>query len=112
MREILGADYPGFAQALQTESPTGIRLNPNKFIPISTAEKIPWTEYGFYLRESPSFTSYPLFHAGAYYVQEASSMFLEQAARQSLNLSRPIIALDLCAAPGGKSTHLASLLSE
>ncbi|HRF24115.1 MAG TPA: Fmu (Sun) domain protein, partial [Chitinophagaceae bacterium] len=58
-----------------------------------------------------SFTFDPLFHAGCYYVQEPSSMFLEQVLKQSVDLSKPIRALDLCAAPGGKSTHLQSLLS-
>jgi NOL1/NOP2/fmu family ribosome biogenesis protein len=57
------------------------------------------------------FTLDPLFHAGAYYVQEASSMFLELALRQSADLTAPLTVLDLCAAPGGKSTHLLSLLS-
>jgi len=73
---------------------------------------IPWTEYGYYLRERPSFTFDPLFHAGCYYVQEASSMFLEQALKQTVDLSQPLKVLDLCAAPGGKSTHIQSLISK
>jgi 16S rRNA C967 or C1407 C5-methylase (RsmB/RsmF family)/NOL1/NOP2/fmu family ribosome biogenesis protein len=72
---------------------------------------VPWSSYGYYLQERPSFTFDPFFHAGAYYVQEASSMFLEQALRQTTDLSRPLRVLDLCAAPGGKSTLLQSLLS-
>jgi 16S rRNA C967 or C1407 C5-methylase (RsmB/RsmF family)/NOL1/NOP2/fmu family ribosome biogenesis protein len=72
---------------------------------------VPWSSSGYYLPERPSFTFDPLFHAGAYYVQEASSMFLEQALRQTTDLSRPLRVLDLCAAPGGKSTLLQSLLS-
>jgi len=72
---------------------------------------VPWSRYGFYLKERPSFTFDPLFHAGCYYVQEASSMFLEQAFRQLVDLSKPLKVLDLCAAPGGKSTHIQSLLS-
>jgi NOL1/NOP2/fmu family ribosome biogenesis protein len=75
-------------------------------------EKVPWSSWGYYLSERPSFTFDPLFHAGAYYVQEASSMFLEQALRQTVDLSRPLRVLDLCAAPGGKSTLLQSLLTE
>ena len=75
-------------------------------------EKIPWTEYGYYLKTRPSFTFDPLFHAGCYYVQEASSMFLEQALKQTVDLSQPLNVLDLCAAPGGKSTHLLSLISK
>lgn len=95
------------------EAVTSIRLNPaksfNPFPEISTP--IPWTMQGFYLSQRPSFTFDPLFHAGCYYVQEPSSMFLEQVLKQSVDLSKPIRALDLCAAPGGKSTHLQSLLS-
>ncbi|MEM7659064.1 MAG: rRNA methyltransferase, partial [Bacteroidota bacterium] len=64
-----------------------------------------------YLAERPSFTLDPWLHAGGYYVQEASSMFLEQALRQWAPLEEPLKVLDLCAAPGGKSTHLLSLLS-
>ncbi|MGZ3951315.1 MAG: methyltransferase RsmF C-terminal domain-like protein [Flavisolibacter sp.] len=75
------------------------------------ASPVPWTEYGFYLKQRPSFTFDPLFHAGCYYVQEASSMFLEQAFRQLVDLSKPVKVLDLCAAPGGKSTHILSLVS-
>ncbi len=73
-------------------------------------EHVPWCSTGYYLPERPSFTMDPLFHAGGYYVQEASSMFLEQAVRKCV--SGPVSALDLCAAPGGKSTHLISLLPE
>ena len=74
-------------------------------------ERVPWSSWGYYLGERPSFTFDPLFHAGTYYVQEASSMFLEQALRQTADLARPLRVLDLCAAPGGKSTLLQSLLS-
>lgn len=74
-------------------------------------EKVPWSQFGFYLKERPSFTFDPLFHAGLYYVQEASSMFLEQAFKQLVDLSKSIKVLDLCAAPGGKSTHIQSLIS-
>jgi len=73
--------------------------------------KVGWSTFGYYLSERPSFTLDPLLHAGAYYVQEASSMFLEQALKQSTDLSKPLRVLDLCAAPGGKSTLLQSLIS-
>ncbi|MCE7926139.1 MAG: RNA methyltransferase [Haliscomenobacteraceae bacterium CHB4] len=71
---------------------------------------VPWHPLGFYLPERPVFTLDPAFHAGAYYVQEASSMFLYEALRQSVDFSRPLNALDLCAAPGGKSTLVADML--
>ncbi len=73
---------------------------------------IPWCSTGYYLPNRPAFTLDPLFHAGAYYVQEASSMFIEQVLQQTLDLSQPMKVLDLCAAPGGKSTHLQSLISK
>ncbi len=108
---LLGEEWPLFLKTLESDSPTSIRLNPFKSTKSRFQEKVPWTEHGYYLPERPSFTFDPLFHAGTYYVQEASSMFLEQAVKQSIDLSEPIIALDLCAAPGGKSTHIASLIS-
>ena len=77
--------------------------------PIS--QSIPWSSHGYYLNERPSFTLDPLFHAGCYYVQEASSMFLEQALKQTVDLSQPVKVLDLCAAPGGKSTLIQSFIT-
>jgi len=72
---------------------------------------VPWSSLGYYLDQRPSFTFDPLFHAGCYYVQEASGMFLEQAFVQLADTSEPLKVLDLCAAPGGKSTHILSLIS-
>jgi len=92
-----------------------IRLNPGKAVisdlPYPGHSKISWSRQGYYLDHRPSFTIDPLFHAGAYYVQEASSMFIEEALRQTCDLSSPLKVLDLCAAPGGKSTLLQSLIS-
>ena len=110
-RALLGdMEYEKLEKALQEETPVSIRTNPQKGMQITQGEPVAWCETGFYLPERPSFTFDPLFHAGAYYVQEASSMFLEQAIRQSVH--QPVVCLDLCAAPGGKSTHLHSLLPE
>ncbi len=71
---------------------------------------IPWCANGLYLSERPSFTIDPLLHAGAYYVQEASSMFLAHVLPQCIDINRPLVVLDACAAPGGKSTLLQSIL--
>ena len=79
------------------------------------AQNVPWCSMGFYLDKRPNFTLDPCFHAGAYYVQEASSMFVEQAVRHILSqghINQCSMVLDLCAAPGGKSTLLRSLLPD
>jgi 16S rRNA C967 or C1407 C5-methylase (RsmB/RsmF family)/NOL1/NOP2/fmu family ribosome biogenesis protein len=118
LTHLPGFDAPAFAKVHETaEPPVSIRFNPLKFYKTSTtdlpiAEKIPWTSKGYYLQQRPSFTSDPLFHAGLYYVQEASGMFLEEAMKQTCDLSKPLRVLDLCAAPGGKSTLLQSLLTD
>ncbi len=97
-------------EALKSDALTSIRYNTRKNLPDDIARHIPWCNAGQYLKERPIFTLDPLLHAGGYYVQEASSMFLEQAILQ-LNLDKqPLKVLDACASPGGKSTHLLSLL--
>lgn len=105
----LGSEVEGLGEALRTTSPVSIRVNSAKWSG-PDEERIPWCATGHYLGERPSFTFDPLLHAGAYYVQEASSMVLEQAVKASGLAEERIVALDLCAAPGGKSTHLRSLL--
>jgi 16S rRNA C967 or C1407 C5-methylase (RsmB/RsmF family)/NOL1/NOP2/fmu family ribosome biogenesis protein len=115
-KEWLGGDWAAFEQALNEESPVSIRLNPRKANPellsdtLPFSESIPWATDGYYLNNRPSFTLDPLFHAGCYYVQEASSMFLEHFVRSYF--PRPAKVLDLCAAPGGKSTLSSALLPE
>jgi len=110
VEQLLGDEAPALLKALSAESPVSIRLNPFKPTPVA-GEEVPWCADGRYLMERPSFTLDPLFHAGAYYVQEASSMLIEQAFLATGLKGRDSLALDLCAAPGGKSTHLASLLT-
>lgn len=95
------------------EQLTSIRLNPSKpSQAFANAEQMPWCTNGRYLKIRPSFTADPLFHAGCYYVQEASSMFLEHVMKNTLDLSENLKVLDLCAAPGGKSTLISSLLTK
>ncbi|MFC5411411.1 RNA methyltransferase [Larkinella bovis] len=112
MEHQLGASYPAFIDALQQPLPVSIRVNPQKNgLPTTALEPVLWCDTGFYLPERPVFTLDPRFQAGAYYVQEASSMLLAEALRQTARLERPLRVLDLCAAPGGKSTLIASLLT-
>ena len=121
LEAIKGFDREAFEKVHASgEQVTSIRINPQKLSEASQVpstggdlgEAVPWTEYGYYLNQRPSFTFDPLFHAGCYYVQEASSMFLEQAFKQTVDLSRRLRILDLSAAPGGKSTHIQSLISK
>jgi 16S rRNA C967 or C1407 C5-methylase (RsmB/RsmF family)/NOL1/NOP2/fmu family ribosome biogenesis protein len=114
---VRGFNRPGFEEVHASgQQVTSIRVNPTKntgrplFPDLITP--VPWTQHGYYLSTRPSFTFDPLFHAGRYYVQEASSMFLEQAITQSTEPNTALKVIDLCAAPGGKSTHVQSLLPE
>ncbi|WP_462239455.1 methyltransferase RsmF C-terminal domain-like protein [Ferruginibacter sp.] len=118
LQNVKGFDEAAFIQLHQSgEQVTSVRKNPAKILDGQSVifnnqlQQIPWCANGYYLDERPSFTSDPLFHAGAYYVQEASSMFVGQALQQTLDLSQPLKVLDLCAAPGGKSTLIQSLIS-
>lgn len=111
MQQQLGTEYAAFEEALHTQAPVSIRLNPLKWKETPALEPVAWASNAYYLPERPVFTLDPLLHAGAYYVQEASSMVLEQAIRQHLPEQEEVIALDLCGAPGGKSTHLSSILA-
>ena len=110
MRSLLGEGYEAFREALLGEPAVSIRLNPAKWCGAVGYEPVPWATDAYYLSERPAFTFDPLLHGGCYYVQEASSMFVEQAVKQHLGDAR--VALDLCAAPGGKSTLLRSLLPD
>ena len=109
-----------FLGAFDEEAPTSIRINPRFSLAVGERERVAWCEEGFYLEGRPQFTFDPLFHAGCYYVQEASSMFITHVLRSLLStvpepvegLLSPLNCLDLCAAPGGKSTALRSVLPE
>lgn len=109
---LLGEEqFARFRDALQQDTPVSIRVNGQKFPQIPSASRaVAWSSAGYYLPVRPTFTFDPLFHAGCYYVQEASSMFVEQALRRYVH--RPSVMLDLCAAPGGKSTLARSILPE
>ena len=104
-------------EAMDTQPPVSIRKHPlRQYQHDSSFNQVAWNKQGIYLEERPIFTIDPLFHAGAYYPQEAGSMILGHI-MESLGLSRQeIYVLDLCAAPGGKSSlildklHKTSLL--
>ncbi len=104
-------DPDALLKALEEPSPVSIRINPLKWsrVPL-IGEPVQWCRSGFYLDARPSFTTDPLFHAGCYYPQEASGMFLGEAIRQTAGPLRDLKVLDLCGAPGGKSTHLAEMI--
>lgn len=117
MKGLLKNESAAFFQALQSEVPVSIRLNPDKlktphtpFLSPLAGQQVEWCKEAYYLKERPIFTLDPCFHGGGYYVQEASSMFLSHILKQ-IKPAGNIRALDLCAAPGGKSTLLASHLS-
>lgn len=108
---VVGADVSAFVDALADDPITSVRLNDRKAFDASFgSDVVPWCDGGYYLPVRPRFTADPLFHAGCYYVQEASSMFLYQALVQCVN--RHGVVLDMCAAPGGKSTLISSFLAD
>lgn len=113
-RDLMGPElFERLVRGLEEEPQTSIRINPFKGPKASVAvgaEPVPWCKNGFYLTERPNFTFDPLLHGGLYYVQEASSMFLDHVL--STLVHEPVRMLDLCAAPGGKTTCAMSALPE
>jgi 16S rRNA C967 or C1407 C5-methylase (RsmB/RsmF family)/NOL1/NOP2/fmu family ribosome biogenesis protein len=124
LQGIKGFDEDAFVQVHASGGQvTSVRVNPAKVLDESNlsfnihhssfnTSKVPWCAPGYYLSERPLFTADPLLHAGAYYVQEASSMFLWHVLQQAVPLTQGVKVLDLCAAPGGKSTLLASYFKD
>lgn len=111
LEKVQGFDEAAFLQAHQKAPVTSIRLHPQKKTEdLEAGGEILWCSLGRYLAARPVFTLDPLFHAGSYYVQEASSMFLDFMVREIFPEREGLRVLDLCGAPGGKSTLLASLL--
>ena len=120
-RRIMGDErFNRFLGAFEEEAPVSVRVNVKRELShLLTSspthlQQVPWCEEGFYLAERPQFTFDPLLHAGCYYVQEASSMFVTHILRSLSHLLTfsPHVALDMCAAPGGKSTAMRSVLPE
>ena len=110
MQTLVGEEYECFTQALEASLPTSIRVNTFKPLPELEHKRVEWSSNGYYLGERIPFTFDPLFHSGRYYVQEASSMFVEQLLKAFID--KPVKLLDLCAAPGGKTTLALSVLPQ
>lgn len=116
IRELMGEDrFGAFLEGMKQPAPVSIRLNPLKAQGLRPCanmqpQQVEWCKQGWYLNARPQFTFDPLFHAGVYYVQEASSMFLDHVLRTFVH--QPVSMLDLCAAPGGKTTCAFSALPE
>lgn len=115
-RELGVAEAEALCAALETEPSTSVRLNPAKMAEQKWGGgRVAWSDYGYLLGERPAFTLDPDFHAGAYYVQEASSQFagyIVSMAVGGAEACKEQRVLDMCAAPGGKSTHYATLVGE
>jgi len=118
LEEAIGSDNALVAfSAFQNPATVSVRLNPFKKGCSFEGRRVPWNSHGILLEERPLFTLDPMFHAGAYYVQDSSSMFVGHLFRKVLAgieipKDRPLRVLDLCAAPGGKTTDLVASLRE
>lgn len=113
LQNIQGFNESTFIKAHENEvSPTSIRINPFKNSDFFIDEvPVIWSNYGKYLSSRSDFSLNPLYHAGTFFVQEATSMYLEQILKNTVDLSQDLKVLDLCAAPGGTSTLIASLIT-
>lgn len=114
LTEAIGESNADIAfEAFDSAPSVSVRLNPSRPKVSFDGVPVPWNPLGLMLSERPSFTMDPAFHAGAYYVQDSSAMFVGHVARQLISKKdRPLRVLDLCAAPGGKTTDLASSLRQ
>jgi 16S rRNA C967 or C1407 C5-methylase (RsmB/RsmF family)/NOL1/NOP2/fmu family ribosome biogenesis protein len=104
LRELLPEEWEALAKAITSSEPSvAVRVNEARGVSVpECTERVPWCEQGFYLGDRPAFTFDTDWHAGRYYVQDASSMFIAHVIRSFIH--EPVCYLDLCAAPGGKTT--------
>ena len=115
LEDAAGLEKASVALAsISSPGKTSIRSNPLKPCSMAVlgghASAVPWAECGLFLEGRPVFTLDPCFHAGAYYVQDSSSMFVGHVFSEAVKIAggQGIKILDLCAAPGGKTTDIAS----
>lgn len=112
IRNLLKEEADEFLEAMQQPPVTSVRLNSRKpGAEFPDGRSVKWCSNGYYLSERPIFTLDPLLHAGAYYVQDASSMILREVVSR-LTDSQPVTLLDMCAAPGGKTTAMIDALPD
>lgn len=104
LRGLLPDEWERLAGAITSSEPSvAVRINAARGVAVPDgARRVPWCGQGFYTEGRPSFTFDPDWHAGRYYVQDASSMFISHVIRHFVH--DPVRYLDLCAAPGGKTT--------
>lgn len=123
IRQMPDIDGEALLTVLDTEPSVSVKINRRKLgnLTVKEAEEIlgydglqpvPWCPSGFYLPSRPQFTLNPLLHAGAFYVQDASSMIYESLVGRYCSGFTPGLAMDLCAAPGGKSTSILNALPD
>jgi 16S rRNA C967 or C1407 C5-methylase (RsmB/RsmF family)/NOL1/NOP2/fmu family ribosome biogenesis protein len=111
LQTVPGLDTAALEAAHREAPPVSVRVHPRKGGDrFGDLPQVPWCTEGRYLPQRPLFTADPAFHGGAYYVQEASSMLLQHFWKSLLDGRQGLRVLDLCAAPGGKSSLIASLL--
>jgi len=118
--DMPGVDANAFAQAMLLPPAVSLKINRRKLSDIGEAgygelEQVAWCRSGYYLDERPNFTLNPLLHAGAFYVQDASSMVYEEIVSNLVAqgaLPQRAGVLDICAAPGGKSTSIINAMGD
>ena len=104
LRGLLPDEWEKLAAAITSSEPSvSVRVNEARGVGVPQgSRRVPWCGQGFYLADRPTFTFDPGWHAGQYYVQDASSMFIAHVVSHFVH--EPVRYLDLCAAPGGKTT--------